>query len=105
MDQCTPSTHSGSLYPPPRSISPTRSVATFAVSFAMDALDPARAGRYGARRHHAFRLRDGAARPETGARRRRVSFGRAPLRPDERPDVGGAAPGLEERACRGCEPV
>ena len=49
---------------------------------------------------HPFRLRDGAARREAGAGRRRLPQGRPPLRPDERPDVGRAAPGLEGRAGR-----
>ena len=39
-----------------------------------------------------------AAGREAGAGRRRVPFGRAALRPDERPDVGRPAPRLEGRA-------
>ena len=45
-----------------------------------------------------FGERNRAPGRQTGAGGRRVSFGRAPLRPDERPDVGRAAPGLEGRA-------
>ena len=44
-----------------------------------------------------FGYRDRAARREAGAGRRRVPFGRPPLRPDERPDVGRPAPRLEGR--------
>ena len=49
-------------------------------------------------RRHPFRRKDRAAGRQAGAGRRRVPFGRAPLRPDERPDVGRSAPGLEGRA-------
>ena len=52
-------------------------------------------------RDHPFRLHDGAARREAGAGQRRVPLGRPPLRPDERPDVGRAAPGLEGCARHG----
>ena len=45
-----------------------------------------------------FGFRRGAARRQAGAGRRRVPHRRAPLRPDERPDVGRAAPRLEGRA-------
>ena len=47
---------------------------------------------------HPFRLPAGAARRQAGAGGRRIPHGRAPLRPDERPDVGRPAPGLEGRA-------
>ena len=47
---------------------------------------------------HPFRLRNRAAGRQAGLRRRRVPFGRPPLRPDERPDVGRAASRLEGRA-------
>ena len=46
-------------------------------------------------RERRLRLRAGAPRGEARARPRRVRFGRRPLRPDERPDVGRAAPALE----------
>ena len=49
-------------------------------------------------RRDPFRREDRAAGRQAGAGRRRVPFGRAPLRPDERPDVGRPAPGLEGRA-------
>ncbi len=49
-------------------------------------------------RRHPFRRTDRAAGRQAGPGGRRVPFGRAPLRPDERPDVGRAAPGLEGRA-------
>ena len=45
-----------------------------------------------------FRRRNRAAGRQAGAGGRRVPFGRAPLRPDERPDVGRPAPRLEGRA-------
>ena len=51
-----------------------------------------------AARRHPFRRPDRAAGRQAGAGGRRVPFGGAPLRPDERPDVGRAAPGLEGRA-------
>ena len=47
-----------------------------------------------------FRLLDRAARRKAGPGRRRLPQGRAALRPDERPDVGRAAPRLEGRAGR-----
>ena len=43
----------------------------------------------------ALRLRAGPARREDAPRARRVRLGRAALRPDERPDVGGNAPAVE----------
>ena len=52
-------------------------------------------------RRDPFRRPDRAAGRQAGAGGRRVPFGRAPLRPDERPDVGRAAPGLEGRAGHG----
>src|SRR5450759_1499900 len=55
----------------------------------------------GPKRHqsrHPFRRKNRAAGRQASAGGRRVPFGRAPLRPDERPDVGRAAPGLEGRA-------
>ena len=47
-----------------------------------------------------FRLPQRAAWRQAGAGRRRVPLGGRPLRPDERPDVGRPAPGLEGRAGR-----
>src|SRR5215207_5525090 len=52
-------------------------------------------------RHHPFRLRDRPARRETEPRERGVPFRRAPLRPDERPHVGGTASALEGHAGHG----
>ena len=43
-----------------------------------------------------FGFRAGAARRQAGAGRRRLPHGRAPLRPDERPDVGRAAPAWKD---------
>ena len=48
-------------------------------------------------RHH-FGYADRAPGRQAGAGGRRVPFRRAPLRPDERPDVGRPAPRLEGRA-------
>ena len=49
------------------------------------------------RPNHAFRLQGRALGRQADAGERRVPQRGAALRPDERPDVGGAAPGLEGR--------
>ena len=53
----------------------------------------------------AFRLPGCRRRRQAGAGRRRLPQRRAPLRPDERPDVGRTAPRLEGRAGHGRQPA
>ena len=52
-----------------------------------------------------FGYRERPARRQAGAGRRRVPQRRAPLRPDERPDVGRPAPALEGRAGERAQPA